>query len=220
MRESDTRRLPYIPEWKLSREGIDKVGVVTLIVREGDGHIYLVEEREQRETTGKLAGTVNPPCETRKAQRGDYGELIAGNVQACLADELGISDVHPERRTFLFVDRVSYRGRYRFPVPLSQAVVHADAVQILYTGSREVFTLQNPEEVMALGFFSLESILADERLRPGVRNILFAAHRQRWVDDLLDNSPVARRRFVFPDNFSIQAFLAKRDHPTNRDTGE
>lgn len=214
-------RLLYVPENRLQQHGVNKVGVVALVVREGDGHVYLVEELEQRSTTGKIAGVINPPCETRKSQRLDYQEFIAENVQAVLANELGITDVHPERKNFFYFDGTSYRGRYSFPVPLSPVVVHADAVAILYTGTTETFRPLNPDEILCLGFFRLETILTETHLRPGVRGILMAAHQQQWIDDLLTHAwRGTRKRRVFPDEFSIDTFLAKRDHQDSRDIGD
>ena len=211
-------RLRYLPERFLSDRGVDKVGVVVLVVRKSDGAVFMVEEREQKDSTGKAIGSVNPPCETRKECNDGYQEFIDGTVRAALATEMGISDVCQERTRFCYLDGFSFKGRYPFPTS-SGRVVHADVVLLLYDGIWDTFPPLN--EVTPVGFLPLSEVIKRDDLRLGVQAILWLACTEGWIDDFLRGEVQSlKRRQVFPQGFSIGRFLDVRDNPVNRDVGE
>lgn len=188
-------RLKYIPEKNLNKAGVDKVGVVVFVINQ-EGRVLVVQE------TGKEGhqGEIGVLCETRKP-----GETILDNTRAALIEEMGVNI--NSQRAFLYIDGVSYLGR--FPFPEGKKRIHGDVVLIRFDGDGENFSPRN--EVTIYGWMKPEDLAADFNLRPGVVPALEAVIESRVINKLFSGNGSGRQIFEGVDLESV--FQRRKNQP-------
>ena len=170
---------------RLEQEGVAKVGVFLLVFSLQNHKVWVIEEKKAKKSTGKVAGRIGVPAETRK-----QGETICDNTRGVLVEEMGIDRNHPARANFYYVDGLSYRGRYQLRVEGKK--VHADVVTLVYSGDPSIiFWPQTGEfgadEVAPVGWMEPRDLQQDKKLRFGLEYILRTGIKNGWGESLLEH---------------------------------
>ena len=195
------RPLSYLPliQRQCEQLNIKKLGTALFIVRLDTQKIWTVTEREAKTSTGREAGVVTIPLETRTVE-----EPVAGNIMGALAE---FRPLQPDEELD-YLTGESYMGRRPF---ITGAAV--DVVALGLKNPKDDNGLQTlTEEVAANGWRSIDELLSErDKLRRGLPELLESIQGEGRIEKFADRLRTADPKNIITCNpVELNRYLERR----------
>lgn len=196
------RPLPPLPliQRQCEQLNIKKLGTALFIVRLDTQKIWTVTEREAKASTGRQAGVVTIPLETRAVE-----EFVAGNIMGAIAE---FRPLQPEEELG-YLPRESYLGRRLF-IP---GVAAVDVVALGLKNPKDDSGLETlTDEVAANGWRSIDELLSErDKLRRGLPELLENIRSEGRIEKFADRLRMADPKNIITCNpTELNNYLERR----------